>query len=647
LLTRFGVQKQKPGWINIHSSSSADSLKNTHLSSNEVLGKENKKKKGVYSEYLKRKTMIVILVRTLRPYLVVLGTLLWLFTRLLLVPSEEAHQATSLLDYVLRALTTLKESSLHLASKSAWSFGYHPILLWAWYAVEDLLALSLLSTIIRFIYCLWHYTLSEWKEWATDTVFHWTIDHVPGVETKFDQMGKKILLADEGVSKLLGRDVDRTKHLELPERGWEPTKVIQELQPYSDKENEKWAKGKLSGTVYQGDPEHTHLMNETYKLYTWSNPLHFGYWPKLNQCTSEVIAMTGNMLHAPDEPLGTMTSGGTESIFCAIKASLEFYGKRRGITRPELICGTSAHAAVDKACELLGIRQIQIDCSQGNCKLSPEKVKSRVSSNTIMIYASAPTYPQGVVDPIEELSEVALQYNIGLHVDACLGGFVLAFWDDAPKFDFQVPGVTSMSIDTHKYGYAAKGTSVVLYRHKKLRHAQYFCYSKWSGGMYATPTLAGSKAGALEACAWAALMSIGRDGYKERVKQITSAAEKIAKGGSAISGLFLITDKPSMVVCFGAEDDLDIYAICSKMGKKGWTLNELQNPASLHVCVTLNVVSNADVFVRELKEAVDEVQLQSKGKKKGSAGIYGMTGGVPKGPIDAILNEFVDITLAP
>lgn len=571
--------------------------------------------------------MIVVLVRSIRPYLPVAGPLLWLVARLLW-HTTTVETNKSLLEYVLQALTLLKENSLELASNSAWSTGYVPLVSWMWCALEDILALSLISMTVRAWYCLSHYSFHEWKEWATDTVFHWMLDHVPGVESKFDKVATEAFFQDDSIAKMLGKKVDRVQHVELPAKGWGPNKVIQELQPFSQQENHKWTEGKLSGTVYQGDPQHTHLMNEAYKLYTWSNPLHLGYWPKLNQCSSEVIAMTANLLHAPTPPLGSITSGGTESIFCAIKASLGYYGKRRGIKHPELICGTSAHAAVDKACEVLGIRQIRIDCSQGGCKLSAAKVKSYISSNTIMIYSSAPTYPQGVIDPIQDLAVVALQYDIGLHVDACLGGFVLAFWDEAPLFDFQVPGVTSMSIDTHKYGYAAKGTSVVLYRHKKLRHSQYYCYSKWSGGMYCTPTLAGSKAGALEVCAWASLMSIGRDGYRYRVKQITGAAQTIAKGAATIPGIAVLTDNPSMVVCFGSSDDfLDIYAIGSKMGKKGWTLNELQNPASLHVCVTLNVATNADLFVKELVEAVNEVRLESKGNlKKGSAGIYGMTG---------------------
>lgn len=172
-------------------------------------------------------------------------------------------------------------------------------------------------------------------------------------------------------------------------------------------------------------------------------------------------------------------------IMLAIRAHLNYYGKRRGIAFPELICCSTAHAAVDKACDVFGIRKVCIPCDPNTFTLSSNQVRSRITSNTILIYASAPCYPQGVIDPIEQLGQLALEYSFGLHVDACLGGFILPFCKplgyEIPKFDFECPGVTSMSVDTHKYGYASKGTSVVLYRTKELRHGQYFSYSKWSG----------------------------------------------------------------------------------------------------------------------------------------------------------------------
>lgn len=232
-------------------------------------------------------------------------------------------------------------------------------------------------------------------------------------------------------------------------------------------ENTKWQKGKVSGTVYPNDEGHTSLMNEVYAAYCWSNPLHINVWPSVNQYEAEIISMTANMLHG-QKAVGATTSGGTESVILAIRSHVIYYGKSRGIERPEVICGSTAHASADKACDMFNLRQVFVKSDPVTFTLDPREVEKRITPNTIMIYASAPSFPQGVIDPIEELSDLALRYDIGLHVDACLGGFVLPFAKKLGRaikpFDFECPGVTSMSVDTHKYGYACKGTSVVLYR---------------------------------------------------------------------------------------------------------------------------------------------------------------------------------------
>ncbi|CAB9513833.1 Sphingosine-1-phosphate lyase [Seminavis robusta] len=586
--------------------------------------------------------MLVILVRTIRPYTPLLFAA-WVIARVL-VPSA---QDWSLWEGLFLILAYLKHLSLEVASQSQWAFGYVPFVKFTWVALEDFLALSAVLLLWRKVHILRQIPLSQWQTVMTDTIFHWTLNHVPLVEPKLDAMAAH-MMKEQDFEKSLNKSPDRILHTQIPKQGWGPDAALAAITPFSKDENQHYKRGKISGTVYHGDAAHTDLMNQTFAAYTWGNPLHLGIWPRLVQCGAEVIAMTGNILHAPQPVAGTMTSGGTESILCAIRASLNHYGKRRGIQHPELICGTTAHAAVDKACELMGIRKICIDCTkEDGYTLNPAKVRAAVTSNTILIYASAPCYPQGVIDPIEALSQIALSYDIGLHVDACLGGFVLAFWEDAPKFDFTVPGVTSMSIDTHKFGYCAKGTSVVVYRNKKLRHAQYFCYAKWTGGIYATPSFAGTRPGALEACAWTSIMSMGQDGYKERVHEIVQATQAIATAIDETDGVELLTKNPSMVVCFGS-DEMDITKIGKRMKKRGWELNTLQNPLSMHICVTALVAPKANVFIDEFKQSVDEERLESNGTgKKGSAGIYGSDGGIPEGPINHVLNFCMDAVLAP
>ena len=475
-------------------------------------------------------------------------------------------------------------------------------------------------------------------------LFEWARDTVPVFRAEIDRQTETFA---QTADQVLNKDPNRQLLLALPTTGRPARDIVEELEKTAAKEDEKWTEGKASGIVYNDDRRHTELMHAVYKAYSSGNPLHPGFWPKLNQCEAEVIAMTTDLLHAPQSN-GAMTSGGTESIILAIRAHQVYYGRRRGIHHPEIICSSSAHAAVNKASEMFGIRLVVIDCNDGKTfQLKPSLVRKRITSNTIMIYASAPSYPQGVIDPIARLSDLALEFDIGLHVDACLGGFVLAFLKDAPVFDFRHAGVTSMSADTHKYGYAAKGTSVVLYRHKDLRHCQYFCYPHWSGGMYATPTIAGSRPGALTACAWASLVSLGREGLEARAIRIVEASRVIAQGVAKIPGLKLMTPKPSMVVCFGS-DDVDIYRVLDSMEASGWTLNSLQNPPCVHVCVTLPMTTKVAVFLRDLQTAVMHVRREGKaGKSKGTAGIYGAVGALPDGPVECVLQTFIDMTLTP
>lgn len=513
--------------------------------------------------------------------------------------------------------------------------------------LHDIFGMMILFGTLRLFYLCSHCTWNEIRSFLEDLVFDWAKEHIPAVSRELEKETEKMIPSSE---KAWGRDAFREgKVLSLPEKGRNPWDVFKEVADHASKEHaNSWKQGKTSGTVYTADETHIQFMNEIYGLYSVANVLHPGVWPKLTNCEAELIAMTSNMLHGTG--VGCTTSGGTESIMLAIKAHLVYYGKRRGILFPELICGTTAHAAVDKACEVFGIRKVCIDCDDlaTNYTLRPDEVKQRITANTIMIYASAPNYPQGTIDPIEELGEIAQEYNIGLHVDACLGGFVLPFARPGtfPVFDFQIAGVTSMSADTHKFGYAPKGTSIVLYRTKELRHAQYFSYAKWTGGMYATPTFAGSRPSALIGCAWASLISIGQEGFQQRTERILSASRIIVDGiRNEIPDLFVMGDQePTMVVCFGS-NTLSVYLIADIMKTKGWELSSLQSPASVHLCITLPIVPHADLFVRDLKAAVAQVAAEPNNNDQGTAGIYGMAGSIPKGPVNDLLKAFLDVGL--
>lgn len=201
-----------------------------------------------------------------------------------------------------------------------------------------------------------------------------------------------------------------------------------------------------------------------------------------------------------------------------------------------------------------------------------------------------------------------------------------------------------MSLDTHKYGYALKGTSVVLYRTKELRHSQYFCYADWTGGMYTTPTIAGSRSGGLIAQCWASMMSIGEEGYMQHTKDIMEVTRTIANGVSKIKGIKLCCPAEAMVVCFDGESGVNIYSVGDKMSKKGWSLNSLQNPASIHICCTVTHVGRESAFLKDLEDSVKEV-LENPSLTEGNAAIYGMTSALPVGPVNELLKVYNDVVL--
>lgn len=348
--------------------------------------------------------------------------------------------------------------------------------------------------------------------------------------------------------------------------------------------------------------------------------------------------------------VGTVTSGGTESILVAMKTYRDRALEEKGIEFPEMIAPTTAHVAFDKAAQYFGIKMVKIGIDE-NFQVKVDEVKKAINRNTIVIVGSAPAFPHGAIDPIKELSDLALQNDIGFHTDCCLGGFVIPFAEKAgfnvPVVDFRNPGVTSMSVDTHKYGYAAKGTSVVLYRGESLRHYQYFTATEWPGGLYFSPTLAGSRPGALSAACWAAMLSMGEQGYIDATKQIVEAANKIKAGIRTISELKLLGD-PLFVIAF-ASDSLNVYEVMDQMAQRQWSLNGLHKPSCVHIAVTLRHAQPgvADRFIHDLKESVDYVKT-NPGNKDGSAPVYGMAASLPfRGMVSDILKKYLDVVYKP
>jgi sphinganine-1-phosphate aldolase len=440
----------------------------------------------------------------------------------------------------------------------------------------------------------------------------------------------------------------------IPKHGRDRESILEEMREMRALEEERWGEGFASGAVYNGDDDHIDFLNDVYAINSQANPLHPDLWPSSTKFESEIVAMTADMMGGgemgaspggPNEICGTVSSGGTESILLAMKTYRDWGRATRGIEQPEMVRPTTAHAAFDKAAEYFGIKNVRVPVGD-DFRADVAAMKAAITPNTVVLVGSAPQFPHGVIDPIEELSEMARERGIGFHTDACLGGFLLPWAAklgyDVPKFDFRLPGVTSMSADTHKYGYAAKGTSVVLYRGHELRHFQYFTTTDWPGGFYCSPTFAGSRPGALSAACWASMVSIGEEGYLDAARRILETAAAIREGVAAMPDLQVIGN-PLFVISFQSPE-LDIYRVMDAMAEKGWSLNGLYKPACLHLCVTLRHTRPgvAERFLADLRLAVEYVK-DNPSDVGTSAPLYGMANTIPeRGVVGDAMKRYMD-----
>ncbi len=468
------------------------------------------------------------------------------------------------------------------------------------------------------------------------------------VEVQFDELMKDI----EALAKPYREQFPTLHH--IPETGWNREEILQQMMAMKLVEESRWKKGYVSGAVYHGEQAHIDFLNQVYALHSQTNPLHSDIFPSISKYEAEIVAMTANMLGAEqanqNKPIeqhicGVVTSGGTESILLAMKTYRDWARETKGITHPEMIIPNSAHAAFEKASQYFKIKLVRIPVDQ-NYQADVVATRKAITKNTIVIVGSAPSFPHGIIDPIPELSELAREKGIGFHTDACLGGFLLPWAEKLgysfPAFDFRLPGVTSISADTHKYGYAAKGTSVILYRGLELRRFQYFTSTEWPGGLYFSPTF-GSRPGALSAACWAAMVSIGEKGYIEATKRILETAEQIKQGIRKIPDLYVLGD-PLWVIAFSSHS-LDIYKILDFMTSRNWSLNGLHKPAAIHLCVTLRHTQPgvAQRFLDDLNEAVEFVRANPS-LQGTMAPIYGLAATIPlRGVVSEMLKRYLDL----
>lgn len=453
----------------------------------------------------------------------------------------------------------------------------------------------------------------------------------------------------------------------IPQQGRASAEIIDDIHRMLANETSKWERGYVSGAVYSGDRDHIALLAQVYALSSQMNPLHADIWPSCVKFEAEIVRMTASMLHGGPNVCGVVTSGGTESILLACKTYRDWGRAQRNISRPEVIIPSSAHAAFHKAADYFGIRLRIAAVDPETFQVKVAHVRKLLSRNTVLIVGSAPQFPHGVIDPIPDLAEIARKRRIGLHVDACLGGFILPWAEklqksrpDAPHLqsltvpivDFRIPGVTSISVDTHKYGFAAKGTSVILYASPEWRRYQFYTLTDWSGGLYFSPTLAGSRPGGLIAACWAAMLRMGEDGYLDAADRILRAAHKLKSGIRETIPELRILGEPLWVIAFAAAEPatLDIYRVLDAMTERGWSLNGLHRPACIHICVTLRHCEHGVIerFLCDLKECVraglHSEEAGEAPRDRGMAPVYGMGGTMPaRGVVADLLLAYMDL----
>ena len=318
----------------------------------------------------------------------------------------------------------------------------------------------------------------------------------------------------------------------LEPAGRDRQSILDELATMAREEDRIADQGRVSGSIYHGGHDHYAFLTEAFRLFAHSNVLQRDMYPSATKLEAEIVAMTAAMLHGGPEVCGVVTFGGTESLINPMLVYRDRGRAEKGITEPEVIIPVTAHVALEKAGHLLGIKVLKAPLTS-DWVADVDWIRAHVTKNTVALVGSAANYAHGLIDPIEKLGEIALEHDLGLHVDGCLGGFILPWGErlgyDIPRFDFRVPGVTSISADTHKYGYALKGTSVLLYRKSDLRKYQYFNFTDWPGGIYFSPGLSGSRSGGIVAATWAAMVSLGESGYLEVAKGIFETAAKIGR----------------------------------------------------------------------------------------------------------------------
>jgi glutamate/tyrosine decarboxylase-like PLP-dependent enzyme len=414
----------------------------------------------------------------------------------------------------------------------------------------------------------------------------------------------------------------------IPEHGIDKEALLDQMKQLRD-EDVRWRENRAFSLVFHQTDAHTDFLKDVYGLFFEENGLNPMAFKSLRTFEHDVVRMAAHLFHGDTSTVGTMSSGGTESIMLAVRTYRDKARKEKPwIRQPEIIVPESVHVAFPKACKYFDVKMVLAPLAK-NGQVDVAAVAQRISDNTIAIVGSAPNYPNGMIDPIPELGALAQERDVWLHVDACVGGFFLPWVEELgytiPQWDFRVPGVTSISADLHKYGYAAKGASCILYRSAEFLRYQFYVYVDWPGGIFASPSMPGTRPGGSIAAAWAALQAMGRDGYLANAKLVMDTAEKLKAGVRAIEGLELVAEPPVGVFAYRSVDkQVNIFAVADQMQKRGWHIDRQQRPECLHLMINPGHAQIVDEYLADLRDAVAYVRANPDAALSGSAPAYGL-----------------------
>jgi len=423
----------------------------------------------------------------------------------------------------------------------------------------------------------------------------------------------------------------------LIERGMNESQIIQEFEKMKNLHSFDFKQGQVSGAVYSNTPELDKLIPQIYSYFSKSNPLHTNVFPAVRKMENDLVKMMINFFKGDEDVVGCFTSGGTESILLACKTYRD-RASLQGITKPNMIVSSTAHCAFHKAAKYFQIELVTIPCVEDG-KFDLLKLKDTINHNTILVVGSAPSYNLGIVDPIQEMADICLSQEVGFHVDCCMGAFLINFSQE--KYSFEVPGVTSISADYHKYGQSPKGASVVMYENRNLMKHQYYIYENWSGGVYATSTMLGSKNGNVVALTWATVMYLGLKSYRDKYSEIINNAIYLQEQIKTIPELFIYGEPQLNIIAIGSHL-ININILGETLKKQGWSINMIQNPSGFHFCVTeYHTTEVLDRFMECVRDLIPTIP-DSKTKSKC---IYGTMKSVGDGDIvKDIVAEYLHIT---